>query len=280
MNNPSINDDVMNAIFDHDEYQHLRVTRRGFAAIVTLARPRVRNAFNARLIAELHAVFRKLNQSEDVRAVVLEGEGPIFSAGADLTWMRASLDFSRDENISDALRMADMFRAINSCRVPVIGRIQGAALGGGAGLTAVCDIAIAAEGTIFGFTEVRVGIAPAVISPFATRKIGRSWARALFTTGERFDARLALQIGLVHQVVPADQLDAAVTEKLLAIGQSTPAGVRASKLLAMTVLDLPDDEAREMTAATIAGLRVDPEGQEGIRAFLEKRPAAWVSDDV
>lgn len=280
MSDPFDNDDLMSSIRERDEYKHLRVTRRGFAAVVTLARPEVRNAFNARLIAELRAVFQKLDQTEDLRAVVLEGEGKVFSAGADLNWMRASLDFSHDENVNDALRMADMFRAIDSCRVPVIGRIQGAALGGGVGLAAVCDIAIAAEDTIFGFTEVRVGIAPAVISPFATRKIGRSWARALFTTGERFDAQLALQIGLVHQVVPSDQLDAAVTEKLRALGQSTPAGVRASKLLAMTVLDLPDDEAREMTAATIAGLRVDQEGQEGIRAFLEKRPAAWVSDDV
>ena len=280
MSDPLNDDDLMNAILERDEYQHLRVTRRGFAAVVTLARPEVRNAFNARLIAELRAVFRKLDQTEDLRAVVLEGEGKVFSAGADLRWMRASLDFSHDENVNDALRMADMFRAIDSCRHPVIGRIQGAALGGGVGLAAVCDIAIAAEGTVFGFTEVRMGIAPAVISPFAARKIGRSWARALFTTGERFDAQLALQMGLIHQVVPADQLDAAVTEKLRALGQSTPAGVRASKLLAMTVLDLPDDEAREMTAATIAGLRVGQEGQEGIRAFLEKRPAAWVSDDV
>ncbi|HEX6800491.1 MAG TPA: enoyl-CoA hydratase-related protein [Ktedonobacterales bacterium] len=280
MSDPFDNDDLMNAIGERDEYQHLRVTRRGFAAVVTLARPEVRNAFNARLIAELRAVFRKLDQTDGLRAVVLEGEGKVFSAGADLNWMRASLDFSHDENVNDALRMADMFRAIDSCRHPVIGRIQGAALGGGVGLAAVCDIAIAAEGTVFGFTEVRVGIAPAVISPFAMRKIGRSWARALFATGERFDAQRALQIGLVHQVVPADQLDAAVTEKLRAFGQSTPAGVRASKLLAMSVLDLPDDEAREMTAATIAGLRVDQEGQEGIRAFLEKCPAAWVSDDV
>ena len=280
MSDPFDDDDLMNSILERDEYQHLRVTRRGFAAVVTLARPEVRNAFNARLIAELRAVFRKLDQTDDLRAVVLEGEGKVFSAGADLNWMRASLDFSHDENVNDALRMADMFRAIDSCRHPVIGRIQGAALGGGVGLAAVCDIAIAAEGTVFGFTEVRVGIAPAVISPFAARKIGRSWARALFTTGERIDAQLARQIGLVHQVVQADQLDAAVTEKLRALGQSTPAGVRASKLLAMTVLDLPDDEAREMTAATIAGLRVDQEGQEGIRAFLEKRPAAWVSDDV
>lgn len=274
------NDALLNEILDSEEYQHLRVIRRGFAAVVTLARPEVHNAFNARLIAELHAVFQKLDQDEDVRAVVLEGEGPSFCAGADLNWMRESLAFSHDENVNDALRMADMFRAIDNCRHPVIGRIHGAALGGGSGLTSACDIAIAAEGTVFGFTEARLGIAPAVIAPFAMRKIGVSWARALFVTAERFDAQRALQIGLVHAVVPAGQLDEAVTAKLRDIGRSGPAGVRAAKVMATTVLKLPDAEAREMTAATIAGLRVGEEGQEGIRAFLEKRRAGWVRDDV
>lgn len=261
-------------------YQHLRVERRGFAAYVTLARPEVHNAFNARLIAELHAAFQQLDGEDDVRAVVLQGDGPNFSAGADLNWMGASLNYSRDENVEDALRMADMFRAIDSCRHPVIGRIQGAALGGGAGLTAVCDIAIAAEGARFGFTEARLGIAPAVISPFVLRKIGETHARALFVTAERFDAARAHALGLVHQVVPLDQLDDTVRTTLLHIGQSGPAGVRAAKVMARTVLKLSDEEAREMTAATIAGLRVGAEGQEGIRAFLEKRKAGWVSDDV
>jgi methylglutaconyl-CoA hydratase len=173
-----------------------------------------------------------------------------------------------------------MFRAIDNCRHPVIGRLHGAALGGGSGLTSVCDIAIAAEGTTFGFTEARLGIAPAVIAPFTVRKIGVSWARALFVTAERFDAQKALQIGLVHAVVPAEQLDDAVTARLRDIGRGGPAGMRAAKLMAKTVLKLPDDEAREMTAATIAGLRVDQEAQEGIRAFLEKRRAEWVRDDV
>lgn len=261
-------------------YQHLHVERHGLAAYVTLARPEVHNAFNARLIAELHAVFQELDGNDDIRAVVLRGDGPNFSAGADLNWMGASLSYSRDENVEDALRMADMFRAIDNCRHPVIGRIHGAALGGGAGLTAVCDIAIAAEGTRFGFTEARLGIAPAVISPFVLRKIGETHARALFLTAERFDAARAQAIGLVHQVVPLDQLDDAVRTTLLHIGQSGPAGVRAAKVMARAVLKLDDEEARETTAATIAGLRVGPEGQEGIRAFLEKRRAGWVSDDV
>ena len=262
------------------DYQHLRVERRGIAAYVTLSRPEVHNAFNARLIAELHAAFQTLSADDTLRAVVLAGDGKNFSAGADLNWMRSSLDLSRDDNVADALRMADMFRAIDSCRHPVIGRIQGAALGGGSGLTAVCDIAIAEEGARFGFTEARLGITPAVISPFVLRKIGQTHARALFVTAERFDAQRALAIGLIHQIVPPGGLDDAVTATLRDIGASGPAGVRAGKLLARTVPQLADEEARETTAATIADLRTSPEGQEGIRAFLEKRRATWVSDDV
>ena len=270
----------VNDVLASGEYHHLRVERMGFAAYVTLARPEVHNAFNERLIAELHAAFMQLSDADDIRAVVLRGDGRSFCAGADLNWMRRSLDFSHDENVDDALRMADMFRAINTCRHPVIGRIHGAALGGGAGLTAVCDIAIASDETRFGFTEARLGIAPAVISPFAVRKIGESHARALFTTGERFSAARAYEIGLVHRVVPLPELDDAVRTTLRELGQSGPAGVRAAKLVAQTVTTVSDAEARQMTAATIAGLRVSPEGQDGIRAFLEKRPAGWVSQDV
>jgi methylglutaconyl-CoA hydratase len=266
--------------WDEEDYEHLRITRQGFAAIVTLDRPELHNAFNERLIGEIQRAFERLSEAEDIRAVVLQGAGKSFCAGADLNWMRASLDFTHDENIADALKLSDMLRAIDTCRHPVIGRIHGAALGGGAGLTAVCDIAIAAEGTRFGFTEARLGIAPAVISQCVVPKIGQSHARALFLTAERFDAQRALAIGLIHQVVPLDELDAAVTKTLSEIGQNGPAGVRAAKTLARTVTSLQPDEARQTTAATIAGLRVSPEGQEGIRAFLEKRRAAWVRDDV
>ncbi len=261
-------------------YQHLRLARQGFVTYVTLARPEVFNAFNAQLIAELQRVFDQLSEDDSIRAVVLAGEGRNFCAGADLNWMRSSLDFSHDENIADALAMSDMFRAINTCRHPVIGRVQGAALGGGSGLAAVCDVVVAAEDARFGFTEARLGIAPAVISPFVVRKIGESAARALFVTAERFDAARALAIGLVHKVVPAADLDEAVRNVLRDIGQSGPAGVRAAKLLARTVTALDEEEARETTAATIASLRVGPEGQEGIRAFLEKRSPSWSSADV
>src|SRR6185437_5718167 len=166
------------------------------------------------------------------------------------------------------------------CRHPVIGRIHGAALAGGTGLAAVCDLALASEDARFGFTEARLGIAPAVISQFVAPKIGQSAARALFITAERFDAARALAIGLVHRVVPVDQLDDAVSAILREIAQNGPSGVRAAKFMALNVSALDAVEAREMAAATIAGLRVSPEGQEGIRAFLEKRRATWVSEDV
>jgi methylglutaconyl-CoA hydratase len=266
--------------WDATEYHYLRVGRQGPAAVVTLARPEVHNAFNAELIEELHTVFTRISGSDDVRAVILRADGKNFCAGADLNWMRASLEYAHDENVADALRMADMFQAIDACRHPVIGRIQGYALGGGSGLTAVCDIAIASEDGRFGFTEARLGISPAVISPFVLRKIGQSHARALFVTAERFDATRALAIGLVHQVVPAAELDAAIEHIVSEIARNGPAGVRAAKLMARTVPQLDPLEARETTAATIASLRVSPEGQGGIRAFLEKRPAPWVSTDA
>ena len=274
-----IEDDAQIPAGEPPAWRYLTVERRGLAAYVTLNRPEVHNAFNEALIAELQEAFTRLSEAEDIRAVVLQGAGRSFCAGADLNWMRASLEFTHEQNVADALRMADMFRAIDACRHPVIGRIHGAALGGGAGLTAVCDIAIASDDCRFGFTEARLGIAPAVISPFATRKIGESHARALFVTAERFDAHRALAIGLVHQVVPQAELDDAVQSALRNIFLSGPAGVRAAKRLAMSVLSLPDAEARDLTAQTIAGLRVSDEGQEGIRAFLEKRTADWAQSD-
>ncbi|HEX8982197.1 MAG TPA: enoyl-CoA hydratase-related protein [Ktedonobacterales bacterium] len=274
-----IEDDAQHVAETPPEFQYLTVERRGAFTFVTLNRPEVHNAFNETLIAELHTAFTQLSADESVRAIVLQGAGRSFCAGADLNWMRASLDFTHEQNVADAMRMADMFRAINQCPHPVIGRIQGAALGGGAGLTAVCDIAITTEDCRFGFTEARLGIAPAVISPFAARKIGESHARALFMTAERFDAERALSIGLVHQVVPAAELDDAVQATLHNIELSGPAGVAAAKRMAMTILHLSDAEARQVTAHTIAGLRVSEEGQEGIRAFLEKRTARWAQTD-
>jgi methylglutaconyl-CoA hydratase len=244
-------------------------------ARVTLARPEVRNAFNAEVIEQLHDAFTRVTAADDVRAVVLAGEGAVFCGGADIKWMRASLNLSFDANVGDAERMSDMFRAIDNCPKLVVGRIHGAALGGGAGLAAVCDIAIAADDAIFGFTEVKLGIIPAVISPFVLAKIGASHARALFLTGERFDANHAKAIGLVHEVIAPGELDAAVQRRLAELHSAGPNAIGAAKLLVRRVLDNSYDASRAITTQAIARQRVSPEGQEGLRAFLEHRPASF-----
>ncbi|HKU81694.1 MAG TPA: enoyl-CoA hydratase-related protein [Candidatus Tumulicola sp.] len=244
-------------------------------ARVTLARPDVRNAFNADVIAELQAAFTRIAAADDVRAVVLAGEGKVFCGGADIGWMRASLDLSFEANAIDAERMSDMFRAVDNCPRPVVARIQGAALGGGAGLAAVCDVVVAAEDAVFGFTEVKLGIIPAVISPFSIAKIGPSNARALFLTGERFSADRAARIGLVHEVVPAAQLDDAVERVLGEIRSAGPYAVSAAKLLVRRVLDATYEESRAITTQAIANQRITPEGQEGLRAFLERRKPSF-----
>lgn len=253
----------------------VKVTFAGGIARVTLARPAVRNAFNADVIAELHAAFTRIAAADDVRAVVLAGEGNVFCGGADVNWMRASLDLSFEANAIDAERMSDMFRAIDNCPRPVVARIQGAALGGGAGLAAACDVAIAAEDAVFGFTEVKLGIIPAVISPFVLSKIGASHARALFLTGERFDAARALHIGLVHETVSSEDLDAAIERTLGEILTAGPYAASAAKLLIRRVLDATYEESRAITTRAIADLRISPEGQEGLRAFLERRKASF-----
>jgi methylglutaconyl-CoA hydratase len=255
----------------------IQVTVSDGIARVTLARPDVRNAFNAEVIARLHDAFMSITAADDVRVVVLAGEGKVFCGGADINWMRSSLDLSFDANVRDAERMTDMYRAIDNCPKPVIARIHGAALGGGAGLAAVCDIAIASDETLFGFTEVKLGIIPAVISPFVLAKIGASHARALFVTGERFDAEHALAIGLVHQVVPPGDLDEAVEGRIAELRTAGPNAIAAIKLLVRRVLDSTYDDSRATTAQAIARQRVSPEGQEGLHAFLERRPASFSS---
>jgi len=251
------------------------VTIDASIARVTLARPEVRNAFNAAMIAELRETFATLSTDPRVRAIVLAGDGKAFCGGADVNWMRGALDLGYDENLADAERMSDMFRAIDRCEKPVIGRIHGAALGGGCGLTAVCDVAIASEEAIFGFTEVKLGIIPAVISPFVLAKIGISHARALFLTGERFNAQRALRIGLVHEVVAIEALDAAVARVLTELRGSGPQAVSAAKRLITDVASASYDDSRAITSSAIATRRASDEGQEGLRAFLERRPAEF-----
>jgi methylglutaconyl-CoA hydratase len=232
---------------------------------VTLARPERRNAFDAALIAELAGAFVDVGRA---RAVVLAGEGPSFSAGADVDWMRSSVDLSYDENVADALALRRMLEAIDGCPAPVVARVQGHALGGGAGLVACADLVVAAPDAVFAFSEVKLGIVPAVISPFALAKIGPSAARRYFLTGERFDAETALRIGLVHEV--AADLDAAVDRLLAELAGAGPRAVRAAKRL---VLDAPLDGTE--TARRIAERRTSEEGQEGLRAFLQRRKPSW-----
>jgi methylglutaconyl-CoA hydratase len=242
----------------------LRVERDGPLLRVTMARPDRRNAFDAALIDELAAAFADVR---DARAVVLAGEGKSFSAGADVEWMRSSVELSYDENVADALRLRAMLDAIDGCPAPVVARVHGHALGGGCGLVACCDIVVAEPGTQFAFSEVKLGIVPAVISPFALAKIGPGAARRYFVTGERFTAEVALRIGLVHEL--ADDLDRAVEHLVAELLTAGPAAARAAKELARTAL--PAEE----TAARIAAHRTSAEGQEGLRAFLEKRPPRW-----
>lgn len=249
----------------------------GSVARVRLNRPDVRNAFNAELIAELTKVFRELGQDEQVRAIVLSGEGKVFCGGADISWMKDSLELNFDQNVADAEAMSHMFRAIDRCPKPVIARIHGAALGGGAGLAAVCDIAIASSDAIFGFTEVKLGIIPAVISPFVLAKIGVSNARALFLTGERFEAKRAQAIGLVHEVVIGDTLDVCMERIIGEILTAGPTATAAAKELIHRIPQTPYDDSLAVTAEAIARQRTTPEGQEGLRAFLERRRASWVA---
>jgi methylglutaconyl-CoA hydratase len=259
------------------EYKLLKFNIKNKVARVTLNRPEVHNAFNPALIEEIRSAFEHISESgrEEVRVVVLAGEGKSFCAGADVNWMRESLEYDQGENVADALRMARMFDTVNRCPAPVIGRVHGAALGGGVGLAAVCDIVIVAEGTAWGLSEVKLGIAPAVISPYVLAKIGRSQARALFLTGERFGAERAVQIGLAHKMVKADELDGAVDATIKEVLSSGPHGIARAKELIGRVPDMGHDEAMQLTAETIASLRVSPEGQEGLKAFLEKRKPGW-----
>ncbi len=245
---------------------------------VTLNRPDVRNAFDADLIHDLTAWAATVPSDGSVRAVVLQGAGSVFSAGADLEWMSAMLKYSRDENLEDARRAASMFHAIDTMPVPVIARVQGAALGGGAGLAAVADVVVAATDAVFGFTEVSLGILPAMISPYVVRKIGLSAARELCLSGQRFSAGRAREIGLVHEVVAAERLDLAVERYTQLFRRAAPTAVAATKALLSQVYGKSPADVLANTVVAIANQRVSAEGQEGMRAFLEKRTPAWATD--
>lgn len=256
-------------------YSYLLTRREGRVEYLTLNRPDVRNAFNEQVVAELTAWAEQTAAERTARVVVLSGAGKVFSAGADVEWMSRMVDRSQDENVRDAQTMARMFAALDALPLPLVGRVHGAALGGGCGLAAVCDIVVAEERTEFGFTEVKLGILPAVIAPHALRKIGPSAARELFLTGSRFSAERAREVGLAHAVVPAGELDAAVDAYVRALLTSAPEAIAAAKQLIGEIPRRPAAEVVDLTARAIAERRVSPEGQAGLRAFLEKRKAPW-----
>jgi methylglutaconyl-CoA hydratase len=257
-------------------YKTLLVDHNDGVLTVTLNRPEVHNAFNDELIAEAIDLFSGIDSSV-VRAVVLQGTGKNFCAGADLNWMSRMVTYTRDENIRDSSQLAKMFALMNECPVPVVGRVQGAAIGGGVGLVSVCDIVIATRTTQFGLSEVKLGILPAVISPYVIAKIGASHARALFMTGERFGADRAQQIALVHRVVEsAEELDAAVYETVTQLGTSGPEAVRECKKLIAHVAAHDLADAVPYTIEAIAERRTSEEGQAGMQAFLRKELAPWI----
>jgi methylglutaconyl-CoA hydratase len=240
---------------------------------ITLARPERKNAFDATLIAELTAAARGVDPS--ARAVVLAADGDVFCAGADLNWMKSMVDYGLEQNLVDSRAMSDMFRSLDDLPMPLVARVQGAAIGGGAGLVSVADVVVASSEATFGFTEVRVGIMPSVVSPYVIRRLGAGRAGALFVTGIRFDARHAQEVGLVDAVETPEELDAKLALYVDAIVAGAPHAVNAAKKLVRDVAGRPVAEVREETIKRIAALRVSPEGQEGMRAFLERRKPSW-----
>ena len=257
--------------------QNLTLTQTGAVARITLTQPQIRNAFSDEVIADITAAFLDAGARPGVRAVVLAAEGPAFCAGANLNWMRRMADYTRDENIADAGKLAEMLRVIAECPQPTIARVQGDVYAGGMGLVAACDLAVAVDTAGFCLSEVKIGLIPATISPYVLRAMGARAAQRYFLTAERFDAQEALRIGFVHEVVPADELDAKVDQLLQALTSASPHAVRACKQLVQDVAGREIDAA--LIAATVEGIadiRASEEGREGVQAFLQKRKPSWL----
>jgi methylglutaconyl-CoA hydratase len=244
---------------------------------VSINRPEVRNAFNDRVILDFQEVFDQIINDSNVRVVVIKGEGPVFCAGGDLQWMKDSLNLASRDNLEDTKKLARMFDSLNSCPKPVVGLVHGAAIGGGVGLVSVCDYVIASKETLFSLAEVRVGIIPACIGPFVLAKIGETHARSYFISAERFDAHRAKEIGLIHEVVEKpEQLNDACQRILTNLKHGGPNAIAAAKKLIHDLRHMGHPECLDYVAKTLADLRVTPEGQEGLKAFLEKRKPNWV----
>jgi methylglutaconyl-CoA hydratase len=264
------------------QYKTITVDRRGVIQRVTMSRPEVHNAFNEELIADLAEAFNRIaadgEKKGGPRAVVFTGEGKSFSAGADLHWMGKMVDYTFEENMADALALAELMSSIYHFPLPTVARVNGATIGGGVGLLSACDIAVASEKAVFSLSEVKLGIVPACIAPYVIGRIGQRAAREFFLTGERFDAEKALEIGLVNRVVPHERLDAAVGELTERLVTSGPQALRMAKELIREVPGMDHEEVKRYTAEMIARLRVSDEGQEGIHAFFEKRKPSWAEE--
>jgi methylglutaconyl-CoA hydratase len=255
----------------------LTITNQGAIRTITLSRPDVRNAFNDEVIAELKAAFIDAGHAADVRCVVLAAEGPAFCAGADLNWMRRMADYTRDENLADAGQLAAMLRAIYECPKPTVARVQGDVFAGGVGLVAACDMAVSVDTATYCLSEVKLGLIPATISPYVIRAMGARASHRYFLTAERFNAAEAHRIGLVHEVVAADALDAKVADLTSALVSASPNAVRACKRLVQDVAEREIDDALVAhTVAGIADIRSSAEGKEGVQSFLQKRKPNWL----
>jgi methylglutaconyl-CoA hydratase len=277
----------MASVYDEETYEGscmtdiVSVRRQGPVAHIVLNRPQVHNAFDDKLISGLTMALLAAERDNTVRVVVLTGEGASFSAGADMNWMRDMARASESDNRADALRLAELMRTLQFLGKPTIARVNGAAYGGGVGLVACCDIAIGSDDAKFALSEVKLGLVPAVISPYVVAAIGMRQARRYFLTGEVFDAGCALRIGLLHETVPADELDAAVDRMIRLLGKGAPQAQSEARQLALRMGGMTPLQAQHVdheNATLIARLRVSAEGQEGLTAFLDKRPAHWVKE--
>lgn len=260
-------------------YTTLKYEKDGRVGRVSFCRPEIHNAFNGTVISEMSHLFGELAKDDSLRVVVLTGEGKSFCAGADLNWMRSVITQSFEENLTESNALADLFYQIYTFKRPIIGKINGAAIGGGTGFVAVCDVAIAARSAKFSFSEVKIGVVPACIGPYVIRKMGEGKARELFITGERMIADRAFEVGLVNKVVDDDQLDAEVETLIQSILSSGPEAVAMAKRLVSEVPLMSPAEFKPFTAEMIARLRISAEGQEGMDAFLNKRKPKWVTGE-
>jgi len=260
-------------------YETIIYTKEDRIARVVFNRPDVHNAFNTQMIGEIDDAFDKIISDESVRVVILTGAGKSFCAGADINWMREIIRYSYEQNLKESLQLAEVLHKIYTLPKPTIARVNGTTIGGGNGFLSACDISVSSEDARFGLSEVKIGLVPAAISPYVIHRIGESKAREYFLTGKRISARKALEIGLVNEVVPLDKLEETVQEIAELLLTSGPEAIAACKELITRTTRMSFEEVKKFTAEMIANLRISPEGQEGMAAFLEKRKPKWVKEN-